>query len=129
MCLETRYDKKCRKRVGWKILREIDGNYYTGICNAVGRRITSEYTTDPYNGEITSNGYRFTYPAGFHIFATKEGAEKVRLSLRSGHGLAVKKVQFRKVVAYGQVKWWLPMHRGDTRTDTIVAREIRLKEE
>ncbi len=124
MCLAVKYDKKRRNGVGYKILAKgSEGNLQTGFCDARTVILTEgKWVVDPKIGDIDAE---VTYPSGFHIFTKRRDAERIKGDFTKSFGNAViRKVQFRKVVACGEVGW-----EHCQRTETVVAKECMLLKE
>jgi len=107
MCLSV-LDKKPRRKwgFGWKsgrIRGQTFKTWYTQSILPMGKWIKDESVE-----QIVNYRDRFSYQAGFHIYADKDAA------VADGNDCV--RVQFRKVVATGT---WL----GD---QVIVAREIKI---
>lgn len=107
MCLRIVHDGKSNRKTGYKLLYpRTHGGFETG-CVGVGKVQvgTERYITDPNTDPIVGydpDGIR--YPAGFHIFLSREVAKKVQRLIRSRPTLC--KVRFKDEVAYGKVRWY-----------------------
>ncbi len=126
MCLDIVNRGKSRKRIGYKVVIDRGGEYYTGICG--GKRVKLEignYVRDENECPIPIRGNSSnTYPAGFHICLSLYDAKVIQRH----EGGVIFKVAFRKEVAWGTTHWSFFRSLGcpELREETVVAREVKL---
>ena len=123
MCLTKLEDFELKSDIGYKTFSKKDGRYYSfkfGTLFHIGK------TKEDQNDEMLECGILERmggkYRTGFHLFANKEGAEKLREFIKIIYkDLVICKVRFEDVVAKGK------MEEGDLKLEKcIVARKIEI---
>ena len=107
MCLATKMSPKKKAEFkeqteGWKVLFKTSNGKLEGDCYFTSKvRPEGEWLNEKdYRSTCSAPSYinNKNYPFGWHIFLTLKGAEEWR---RSDSQYPIRKVQFKKPVAYG----------------------------
>ncbi len=116
MCLDT-VDKKPKygDGQGWKVFRGGRGKLISPFASLVCS--PNEWIEDRNKCPVERIGCS-SYPAGFHIYRSKDAAERAALY----HDWIIKKVHYKDVVATGRQCSW------DRSFRTVVARQIYIED-
>ena len=101
MCLNTVWtgQKLPQEVIGWKVLSVQSKSLYSGPSWGIRVRV-GKWTRDPKKKVVIQyRGWR-TYPAGFHIFESKDAAVGLRPRCLA-RVLDIRKVRLRGLVAVG----------------------------
>jgi len=132
MCLKKFIEEIPKQTIGWKIVKKINGEYFTGLCNSSQVKLPkNKWVKDPNTGNVVAYiDHRYqTYPTGFNITKTRKEARGIKNGENtiSGNNVIVK-VAFKNVVKYG-ITGWYPLFGNDFETRTFITTDIKLLEE